>query len=142
MCGLSRSSLWDSCTDIFPSLIYFVELVLNLHSCILTPEEKAEHRERLEDKRTMKEYEEEIIKSPSVIPMTPGPNTAGVPPFTPHSFSFGPLGNGSSDLALRSNAAPTNGHASITQQESMETLTSGPQVQPQTLFPPPKAVTK
>lgn len=90
----------------------------------------------------MKEYEEEIIKSPSVIPMTPGPNTAGGPPFTPHSFSFGPLGNGSSDLALRSNAAPTNGHASITQQESMETLTSGPQVQPQTLFPPPKAVTK
>lgn len=90
----------------------------------------------------MKDFEEEILKSPSVIPLTPGPNTGGMPPFTPHSFSFGPLGNGSSDLPLRSNAAPTNDRASMMQQESMETLTSGRQVQPQTLFPPPKAVTK
>lgn len=148
-----------SCTYFFPapfpitlankthSIIYSVELALNLHSCILTPEEKAEHQEHLEDERTLKEYEEEIIKSSSVLPMTPGPNTGGMQPFTPYtpytpqSFHFG-FGNGSSDLPLRNNAAPPNEHGSMTQQESMETLNAGPQVQTQTLFPPPKAVTK
>lgn len=129
-------------------IIYFVELVMNLHSCILTSQEKAEHQEHLEDERTMKEYEEEIVKSPSVFPMTPGvPNTGGIQPFapytphTPQSFHFG-FGTGSSDLPLRNNAAPPNEHGSMRQQESMETLSTGPQVQTHTLFPPPKAVTK
>lgn len=110
-----------------------------MHGCILTPEEKAQREERREEKRTMKDYEEEILKSPG-IPMTPGPNTGGLPPMTPASFAFGPFGNGS-DLPLRDNAAPADWRASM-QQESAETLTTGQQAQPFSLFPPPKAITK
>lgn len=126
-------------TDRITSVLYFVECVLCVHGCILTPEEKAQREERREEKRTMGEYEEEILKSPA-IPMTPGPNTGGLPPMTPASFAFGPLGNGS-DLPLRENATPANPRASM-QRESAETLTTGSQAQPFTLFPPPKAITK
>ena len=101
----------------------------------------------------MKEYEEEILKSPSMIspntfPMTPGPNnapnTAGFAPMTPQSFAFNfnhPVanGNGPSDLPFRNNDNDNYQNPS-TQQESAETLTSGA---PMISFPPPpKAVTK
>lgn len=82
----------------------------------------------------MKEYEEEILKSPVMIPMTPGPNTSGLPPMTPHNFVFTPMSNGPSDLPFRNQPCSR----ASTHQESAETLTSGPQFFP----PPPKAVTK
>lgn len=102
----------------------------------------------------MKEYEDEILKSPAMIspntntfPMTPGPNTApntaGMAPMTPQSFAFNfnnspsANGNGSSDLPFRNN---DNYQNQSTQQESEETLTSGPQTI--SFPPPPKAVTK
>lgn len=119
---------------IHDSILYFVELVLSLHSCVPTKEEIDKRRERQEEKRTMKEYEEEILKSPIMIPMTPGPNTGGLPPMTPHSFVFNPMSNGPSDLPFRNEP----GSRASTHQESAETLTSGPYFFP----PPPKAVTK
>ena len=102
----------------------------------------------------MKEYEDEILKSPAMIspntntfPMTPGhhtaPNTAGMAPMTPQSFAFNfnnsppANGNGSSDLPFRNN---DNYQNQSTQQESEETLTSGAQTI--SFPPPPKAVTK
>ncbi|OJJ82095.1 uncharacterized protein ASPGLDRAFT_49496 [Aspergillus glaucus CBS 516.65] len=115
-------------------ILYFVELVLSLHSCVPTKEEIDKRRERQEEKRTMKEYEEEILKSPVMIPMTPGPNTGGLPSMTPHSFVFNPMTNGPSDLPFRNEP----GSRVSTHQESAETLTSGPHFFP----PPPKAVTK
>lgn len=101
----------------------------------------------------MKDYEDEILKSPAMIspntntfPMTPGhhtaPNTAGFAPMTPQSFAFNfnsppANANGLSDLPFRNN---DNYQNPSTQQESEETLTSGSQTI--SFPPPPKAITK
>jgi hypothetical protein len=71
------------------SVLYFVEFVIIVHSCFITKEEREEIIEQREEKRIEKEFEEEIMKSPSMIPMTPGfvgqdhgmiPRTPGYPP--------------------------------------------------------------
>lgn len=71
------------------SFLYFVEFVVVVHSCFITKEEREEILEQREEKRIEKEFEEEIMKSPSMIPMTPGfvgqdhgmiPRTPGYPP--------------------------------------------------------------
>lgn len=70
-------------------VLYFVEFVIIVHSCFITKEEREEIIEQREEKRIEKEFEEEIMKSPSMIPMTPGfvgqdngmiPRTPGYPP--------------------------------------------------------------
>ncbi|OOQ91079.1 hypothetical protein PEBR_02407 [Penicillium brasilianum] len=69
--------------------LYFVEFVVIVHSCFITKEEREDVLEQREEKRIEKEFEEEIMKSPSMIPMTPGfvgqdhgmiPRTPGYPP--------------------------------------------------------------
>ncbi|KAJ5168188.1 uncharacterized protein N7482_003782 [Penicillium canariense] len=69
--------------------LYFVELVVVVHSCFITKEEREEILDQREEKRIEKEFEEEILKSPSMIPMTPAfmgqgqgmmPRTPGYPP--------------------------------------------------------------
>ncbi|CAG8876080.1 unnamed protein product [Penicillium nalgiovense] len=50
---------------------YAVILGFNIHSCFITPEEREAILEQREERRIEKEFEEEIIKSPSMIPMTP-----------------------------------------------------------------------
>ncbi|KAG0159754.1 hypothetical protein PDIDSM_7278 [Penicillium digitatum] len=102
-------------------IYYVVHLGLNIHSCFITPEEREAILEQREERRIEKEFEEEIIKSPSMIPMPPGsmprgpgmvPRIPGVPPmafggnispFAPRTLAFNRLGNSStaSDLPLR-----------------------------------------
>lgn len=68
------------------SVYYSVELGLSIHSCFITPEEREEILEQREEKKIEKEFEEEILKSPSMmIPMTPGPMSPGhmTPGFMP-----------------------------------------------------------
>jgi hypothetical protein len=81
VCLLTDTSLY--------SVLYFVEFVITVHSCFITKEEREEIIEQREEKRIEKEFEEEIMKSPSMIPMTPGfvgqdhgmiPRTPGYPP--------------------------------------------------------------
>lgn len=105
------------------SVYYVIILGFCIHSCFITPEERDAILEQREERRIEKEFEEEIIKSPSMIPMTPGPmprsgmvpRTPGVPPmavggnispFAPRTLAFNRLGNGStaSDLPLRDNS--------------------------------------
>ncbi|KAJ6126872.1 hypothetical protein N7523_002484 [Penicillium sp. IBT 18751x] len=64
---------------------YCVELGFSIHSCFITPEEREEVLEQREEKKIEKEFEEEILKSPSMIPMTPGPMSPGhmTPGFMP-----------------------------------------------------------
>ncbi|KAJ5138397.1 uncharacterized protein N7515_003245 [Penicillium bovifimosum] len=103
---------------------YSVILGFNIHSCFITAEEREEILEQREERRIEKEFEEEVIKSPGMIPMTPGsmprgpgmvPRTPGIPPmavggnispFAPRTLAFNRLGNGStaSDLPLRDNS--------------------------------------
>ncbi|OQD74488.1 hypothetical protein PENDEC_c010G05417 [Penicillium decumbens] len=66
-------------------LLYFVELCVSIHSCFITPEEREEILEQREEKKIEKEFEEEILKSPSMIPLTPGPMSPGhmIPGFMP-----------------------------------------------------------
>lgn len=123
-------------------VVYFVELVVSIHSCIPTEEERAEHAERREEKRTMKEYEDMVLKSP-MIPMTPAapppeamPGMQASPMMTPRSLAFNRLGRDSSDLPLREHFSAPNPRRSL-HQESAETLTPGHQAPVQTYFPPP-----
>lgn len=78
---LSRYDVWNpqcSCYGFrhtnshLYSFLYFVEFVVVVHSCFITKEEREEILEQREEKRIEKEFEEEIMKSPSMIPMTPG----------------------------------------------------------------------
>ncbi|KAJ5349858.1 hypothetical protein N7541_007585 [Penicillium brevicompactum] len=99
-------------------LYYAVILGFNIHSCFITPEEREEIVEQREERRIEKEFEEEIIKSPGMIPMTPGsmphgpgipPMAVGgsVPPFASRTLAFNRLDNSStaSDLPLRAHQA-------------------------------------
>ncbi|KAJ5662281.1 uncharacterized protein N7477_009897 [Penicillium maclennaniae] len=134
---------------------YCVELGFSIHSCFITPEEREEVLEQREEKKIEKEFEEEILKSPSMIPMTPGPMSPGhmtpgfmpqrVSPhmFTPRTLGFNRLGanNGStsSDLPLRNTPgipAPQMS-AHITTQEIGASAAS-----PMYFPPPPKKPSK
>ncbi|EAW10696.1 uncharacterized protein ACLA_051680 [Aspergillus clavatus NRRL 1] len=124
-------------------VLYFVEFVLSIHSCIMTPEERAERLERAEEKRSMKEYEEAILKSPSMIPMTPAYPQEGMPVMSPRTLAFNRLGgDNSADLPLREYFGASDPRRSM-QQESAEALTSASQAQAgyaaqhQMYFPPP-----
>ncbi|EAW24874.1 uncharacterized protein NFIA_103620 [Aspergillus fischeri NRRL 181] len=127
-------------------VLYFVEFVLSIHSCVLTPEERAERLEKAEEKRTWKEYEEAVLKSPAMIPMSPAYPPQGMPAMTPRSLAFNRLGgDSSSDLPLREYLGGSNPRHSMQQESSAETLASGQyaqtgataQSQPQMYFPPP-----
>ncbi|KAE8351934.1 hypothetical protein BDV28DRAFT_136114 [Aspergillus coremiiformis] len=119
-------------------VLYFVEIIVSIHSCFLTKEEKAERDERREEKRTMKEYEDMVLNSPRVFPMISAlpseGGTQGLPTISSQSPVFNTFGNGSSDLPLRAHFSTPNPRAP-TQQESTETLAPGNQ--PQMYFPPP-----
>ncbi|KAA8644570.1 uncharacterized protein ATNIH1004_008775 [Aspergillus tanneri] len=86
-------------------VLYFVELVVSIHSCFITAEERAEREERREEKRTMKEYEDLVLKSPTMFPMSAaayadtmqGAQTAPMTT-TPRSLAFNRVGTDSSDL--------------------------------------------
>ncbi|KAJ5190533.1 uncharacterized protein N7498_009518 [Penicillium cinerascens] len=77
-------SLFAVCVIII--VVYFVEFCISVHSCFITPEEREEILEQREEKKIEKEFEEEILKSPSMIPLTPGPPPPGHmnPGFMPH----------------------------------------------------------
>ncbi|KAJ5823539.1 hypothetical protein N7447_005879 [Penicillium robsamsonii] len=139
---------------------YTVILGFNIHSCFITPEERAEILEQREERRIEKEFEEEIIKSPGMIPMTPGsmprgpvmvPRTPGVPPmavggnmspFTPRTLAFNRLGNGSttSDLPLRDNSHVP--HPQYTSLQSQEVSPQSSVTSPMYFPPPPKKAAK
>lgn len=136
------------------SIYYVVILGFNIHSCFITPEEREEIVEQREERRIEKEFEEEIIKSPGMIPMTPGsmarapgyPPTPGyppmavggsVPPFASRTLAFNRLGNSStaSDLPLRDNRAHQSQYPSPQSHEvSPESSNGSPMYFP----PPPK----
>ncbi|OJJ49325.1 hypothetical protein ASPZODRAFT_60124 [Penicilliopsis zonata CBS 506.65] len=72
--------------------LYFVEFCVCVHSCFLTKEEKESRREQREEKRMEKEFEEMILKSPGMIPMTPAPRTGTFPSMmTPRTGNFPPM---------------------------------------------------
>ncbi|CAI7586046.1 hypothetical protein PCG10_007709 [Penicillium crustosum] len=141
-------------------IYYAVILGFNIYSCFITPEEREAILEQREERRIEKEFEEEIIKSPSMIPMTPGsmpqgpgmvPRTPGVPPmavggnispFAPRTLAFNRIGNGStaSDLPLRNNSGVTQPQYPSPQSHevSPESSTGSPMYFP----PPPKKAAK
>ncbi|KAJ5871357.1 uncharacterized protein N7529_003710 [Penicillium soppii] len=133
-------------------LYYVVILGFNIHSCFITPEERAEILEEREERRIEKEFEEEVIKSPGMIPMTPSsmlpgssmvPRTPGAPPMVleggsspfgaPRTLAFNRLGNDStaSDLPLRRHTQQQYS-TPPSQEVSPESATA-----PQMYFPPP-----
>lgn len=114
------------------SVIYTVEVGISIHSCFLTPEEKDEHRERREEKKVMKEYEEAILKSPSMIPLSPGPATGGFPATTPRTLAFNRLGGDSPGLPLRDYGRKVDDTV-----QRLDDRLSGINGPPQTYFPPP-----
>ncbi|KAI9932881.1 hypothetical protein ASPWEDRAFT_47287 [Aspergillus wentii DTO 134E9] len=125
-------------------VLYFVQFVVCLHSCFITPEERAQIDERRDEDRQMKEYEEEVLKSPRMIPMTPAPYpgsapyVGSMPPTTPRSLAFNRLGGDSpSDLPLRDNSGSL-------QQQTAEVKGPAPQPQPPQMYfpPPPKKAAK
>ncbi|KAL6236210.1 hypothetical protein BDW75DRAFT_207315 [Aspergillus navahoensis] len=133
-------------------ILYTVELGIAIQNCFITKEERAEREEQREEKETMKAYEDMILKSPTMIPMTPGPGgtaTAAaqfprspMPVITPRSLAFNRLDSNnmstptSTDLPLREHfTAPTPQAVSVNQE-----VEAGPtieQPQPQIYFPPP-----
>lgn len=148
----------DKKTNIPCRVLYAVELGISVHSCFITKEEKEKVLDLREEKRIEKEFEEEVLKSPSMIPMSaPGmiPRTPGFPPiaasptvrhgapispFTPRHLAFNRLGSGStsSDLPLRDNSSmPTPQLPS--QPQTIETQAPS---QPMYFPPPPKKATK
>lgn len=147
-----------------PSLLYFGEFCVLVHSCFITKEERDAILEEREEKAIEKEFEEEIMKSPSMIPLTPGfqapgmvPRTPGFPPaaatgpvkngafvssYTPRTLGFNRLGgNGSqsSDLPLRENASMPSRQAASLQQSAESQSGSG---SPMYFPPPPKKANK
>lgn len=97
------------------SLYYSVILGFNIHSCFITKEERDEILEAREDKKTTKEFEDEVFNSP-MYPMTPAtglPRTPGFPPLAAQAFplrtpAFNRIDQNSpsNDLPLRDNRAP------------------------------------
>lgn len=153
--------------QLLDSVLYFVEFVIVVHSCFITKEEREEVIEQREEKRIEKEFEEEIMKSPSMIPMTPGfmgqdhgmiPRTPGYPPmaatspvthggplhapFTPRTPGrtpgFNRVATGSTSSDL-----PLRDHSNLPtpqmQSQPVQTQTAEPQTGPGSAmyFPPP-----
>lgn len=140
-------------------MLYFVEFCITFHSCFITKEERDAILEEREEKAIEKEFEEEIMKSPSMIPLTPGfqapgmiPRTPGFPPtaatgpikngalassYTPRTLGFNRLGGGNgstaSDLPLRENASMPSRQAASQQQTAESQAGSGSPM----YFPPP-----
>lgn len=80
----------------------------------------------------MKEYEETVLKSPSMIPLTPGPATGAFPPTTPRTLAFNRLDSESSNLPLR------DYNQRIEEQvQRLDDRISGINGSSQTYFPPP-----
>lgn len=139
--------------------LYAVDFGISVHSCFITKEEKEKVLELREEKRVEKEFEEEILKSPSMVPLSaPGmiPRTPGFPPiasspivrhgapispFTPRHLAFNRLGSGStsSDLPLRdNNSMPTPQIPAQHQIPDTQPSSSQPMYFP----PPPKKASK
>ena len=145
-------------TNKIASVLYFAEFCISVHSCFITNEEKQEILDQREEKRVEKEFEEEVLNSPGIVPPTPGfmpggagmvPRTPGFPPvahttpgvpispFTPRHLAFNRLGSQSSDLPLRDNSTPTTQQVS-SQPPSPEIQNASPVYFP----PPPKKAKK
>ncbi|CAI7567175.1 unnamed protein product [Penicillium manginii] len=140
-------------------VLYAVDFGISVHSCFITKEEKEKVLELREEKRVEKEFEEEILKSPSMVPMSaPGmiPRTPGFPPiasspvvrhgapispFTQRHLAFNRLGSGStsSDLPLRNNGSMPSPQIPY-QPPTPEA--QGSSSQPMYFPPPPKKATK
>ncbi|KAF9883151.1 hypothetical protein FE257_004036 [Aspergillus nanangensis] len=132
-------------------VLYCVEFALSIYNCIPTAEDRAEREERREEKRVMKEYEDMILKSPSMIPMTPAMppdpmySPQGMPAMTPRTLAFKKLDHGPVDLPLREHfSSPLREHFSSPNPPRMSQQLSRPeastavlQPQPQMYFPPP-----
>lgn len=140
-------------------VLYAVDFGISVHSCFITQEEKEKVLELREEKRVEKEFEEEILKSPSMVPMSaPGmiPRTPGFPPiasspvvrhgapispFTSRHLAFNRLGSGStsSDLPLRNNSSLPSPQ---TPYQPLTTEAQESSSQPMYFPPPPKKATK
>ncbi|KAL4896737.1 hypothetical protein BDV59DRAFT_112773 [Aspergillus ambiguus] len=124
-------------------VVYCAEFALSIYNCIPTDEDRAQREERREEKKIWKEYEDMVLKSPSVVPMTPSMPPAamqsprGMPAMTPRSVAFNQLENGSADLPLRDHFSSPNPPRLSQQQPRMEASTTVDQPQPQIYFPPP-----
>lgn len=144
--------LWANLADTesYPtySLIYFTEFVLSAISCFTTKAEREEHRERREEKRVIKKWEDEVLNSPNVFPLTPAPPTGGaggmggmggMPTATPRTVTFNQLTGETPDLPLRDYSSSPNPSASTTHTavEGVETPRTAPVEPSQAWFPPP-----
>ncbi|KAL4881587.1 hypothetical protein BJY04DRAFT_55434 [Aspergillus karnatakaensis] len=132
-------------------VLYTVELGVAIQNCVMTKEERAERDEEREEKETMKAYEDMILKSPSMIPMTPGhypPRTPGtaatatfprspMPVMTPRSLAFNRLDTPSNDLPLREHFGAQTQHQNVSVKQEVEASGSIQQSEPQLYFPPP-----
>ncbi|KAJ5570059.1 uncharacterized protein N7459_009489 [Penicillium hispanicum] len=141
--------------------LFFVELCVSIYSCFITKEEREQILEEREEKRVEKEFEEEILKSPTGVPTTPAfyaqgqmiPRTPGFPPmahtapvnnggpvspFTPRTLAFNRLGSTSSDLPLRSNADASSPVSPPQQTPEAQAESGSPMYFP----PPPKKAQK
>ncbi|KAI2822736.1 hypothetical protein CBS147343_9972 [Aspergillus niger] len=117
-------------------LYYVVVLGVSLQNCVMTKEERQEREELREERRTMKEFEDYVLKSPG-IPMTVPRQTGPMPTGMPGKASFHKTITrstdvSSADLPLRQHFSSPNPRRSM-HQESAETL-SGHQAQSQTSF--------
>ena len=118
-------------------VIFFSHFVLAVVSCFPT---KADRAKQAEKKQRKLDFEENVLKSPSMVPPTPGfpqsPVGRGWPPMTPRTQAFNTLG-GTTDLPLRDrvgSAAPQNLSIPDSAAASPSARTSE---QPQMYFPPP-----
>ena len=80
----------------------------------------------------MKEYEETILKSPSMIPLTPAPATGTYPSTTPRTLAFNRLDSKSPNLPLRDYNQRIEEQA-----QRLDDRLSGINGPSQTYFPPP-----
>ena len=128
-------SLEQSANQLY-SLYYVAVLGVSLQNCVMTKEERQEREELREERRTMKEFEDYVLKSPG-IPMTVPRQTGPMPTGMPGKASFHKTITrstdvSSADLPLRQHFSSPNPRRSM-HQESAETL-SGHQAQSQTSF--------
>ncbi|KAL1849256.1 hypothetical protein Plec18167_008121 [Paecilomyces lecythidis] len=129
-------------TNTTTSVIYFSEFILAAISCFSTKAEREAYRERREEKRAIKAYEDSILRAPpsGTYPMTPGPMTGtSFPAMTPRSLAFTRLDSGSSDLPLRSHFSTPHPRSSLHLQTGGGSMSGygAYQDQPQMYFPPP-----
>ncbi|KAJ9292956.1 hypothetical protein DTO271G3_8254 [Paecilomyces variotii] len=126
------------------TIIYFSEFIIALISCFSTKAEREAYRERREEKRALKAYEDSILRAPpsGTYPMTPGPMTGmSFPAMTPRTLAFTRLDSGSqaSDLPLRHHFSTPNPGGSLHLNTGGGGSMAGYayQEQPQMYFPPP-----